>query len=393
MSAAVAAIGLAAMHATLTLADRSEARVRNTLFPDQPAAVADFDTSPSARLDVHTRVDDTYLLYAPRFTLRSVNFESSTEVLHRGTAATTWRASRRTTIALLEDAAYGIQDFSALLFTQPTTTGQPPPVDRLPVSQTIHFAATRSAFTLTNHPSTRWRLIASAEYFLSGGVADVDRAIFPLEKGIRGYVEAERALGRRDGEVTTLRGTRSSFDAAGFRPDARNAIVDLLEGWRHRWSRSTETTIAGGLSAVVLELPSSGLDLYPLVEGTLLHRDAEDRLDVRWVARMVTYIDRLRGIPDYQAQSTLGVTYSPWTTRAGFAFRAQLGFAQSVPTTKHDAIRILMGEVGASYRASRHVLFEIGARGMEQKIRDEADVPFVAAGFLAATFTTDPLRL
>jgi hypothetical protein len=397
VAGAWAAIGVAALRASLVLADRSEARVRNLPFSgDAPSAIVDLETSPSARLRLDSHRADAYVLYAPRLTWRSVNFQSSTEVLHRATVGTLWRASRRTQWLMLEDAAYGVQDFSALFLSQPVVPGQPPPVDRVPVSQAIHFASSRADVLVNTQLSRRWRLSVLGEYLVSGGLETIDRTIYPMQRGARGEVSLERILGKRDGAITTLRVSRQDFDAGGIFPSSKNGIVDLLEAWRHRWTRTTETFLAVGVSETSLQLStdaSPNYDTHPLVEAQLVVRDPIDHLDLRAIARTISYIDRLRGTLDYQAQSTLTLTYAPWTVRSGFALRLQAGFAQSIPATKHDANRIVVGELGLLYRTSKNVLFEAGFRGAEQKIRDEPDVPFVWASFVAATFTTDPIRL
>ena len=404
-----AALALASMRGSLTLSDRSEARVRNDvdLVTNQHILVTDFDTLPSALLLLDEKTIQLTLTYAPRLTLRNFNRRAEQspgfvlEVLQRASAVAAWH-DRRTRVTIGEDATYGKQGFSALLSSQPIVPGAPL-VERIP-SQTILYGGSRTTLTYATVPARRWRFATLAEYIVQGGLDESARAVIPLQKGPRGDVSLERVVTKTDGLISISRG--SYFHALGqsnaTAPDATTVTLEQTETWRHRFDRYTESTLGIGVSEVRTKIVPGTVadeaghwDLFLVLEGSLRHLYASDRVDARINGRLAPFFDRLTGRTNYQAQGTASVLYAPWNLRHGVSLRAQLGVAQSIPATRDTSYTILLGEAAVALRTSSHVQLETGVRAVEQTLYLPAPGPTNPvswAVFFTATFTAERMR-
>jgi hypothetical protein len=373
----------AALDGIFTLTDRTDTRVRDP-DPITNRAAIDIDTTIDARMVLHSRKDLYTLAYIPLLSLLDVNdVTRTTTFLNAGLASAEWNWPRAR-LSLVENGSYGRETFASLVGATPgmspstssgTSPGQPPLTPQLvPVAETFFYES--SVTTLTSSVRVRpWTLLASIGYQLSGGTgqtvsppvvatttanatAAAEAGALPLQKGPFGDLRADYGPTARDHLITDLKGNEAAFSNG---PD--DLIVDLEERWAHRWSRSTDTLIAGGAAGTrTRQLPETPyvFGAGPVAEIAVnehLSR-GKDQFRVRIDARLAPTINPLLGSVD---ESILGSVTTSWTHRR--LMLQVLGTAgETVDQGTSTAYRSLQGELDVAYRVSDILSFDGGAR-------------------------------
>jgi hypothetical protein len=363
--------------ASMSLSDRTETRLRDP--GDSPTGASiDVANTPDARLTLVSPQATCSVAYTPRLTLWDINDVGAQPLwLHVGSARLEWH-DERTALSLGQDASYGATNFSALAFA-PSPEGAPPSpprVDVIPTSRIIHFES--STTTLGSRARGRaWDFRASIGYQLSGGADDFARMFVPLQRGPLAEAVVRPALSPVDRIPTTATASDTDFSSG-----PRVELGEIDEGWQHRWSAVTETTLTLGLSEARVQpspLVQSFTTTNPVAEATTDHAmmvDA-DHVTLHFGARLGPVVNRLLGIVDERVQGTV---LSKWT-HGSIAISAFASAQQSVPTGGVYATALLTGEVGLAYAATEAVVFDLGLRGLLQR----ANQPLVSTSLPGAT--------
>lgn len=371
---------------TIGLSDRTEVRVR--FQGSTPVAAAlDLDTAPEARLMLATSRMRYTLAYAPRLTLwDATGVGRQPTVLQGGAARIEWHG-RDARLTLDQSASYGGVSFAAFS-TTPSADGTPPRLDALPPPTIIQYAS--STTTLSSHlTQRRWTLDSSAGYQLGGG-ADADaRKIMPLERGPLGDLTIDRLVSRQDHALTRLFASESAFSSG---PEAILAEADL--GWRHSWSRVTETRLTAGVSEARVRATATGphtFETHPVAEVVVEQRRplAEGRVDVRLGARLGPVVNRLLGLVDERIEGTLGAIHAYHR----FATHASLSLSQSVPVSGVNAFTLLSAEIGGAHRTTDAVSFDTGVRALWQRQEATGATFLQGTVFIGVTLRAPPTRL
>jgi hypothetical protein len=386
----------AAVQGSLTVSDKTENR-----FHDEPTSattsrtVVDADTTLLALMRLWSRRAEVNLSYTPRYTLRDYNYKPTAEILQR-MGLSVGGNTRYTRFVVGEDFAYGRTSFTTLSLGQ-TTTSTPapgaPPIERLPLVETIHYVSSRSYFLGSISSGRFVRYGAYADYNYSGGTDTESKGELPLQKSGRGELSLEVIVGRRDTLVSMLRGSRVVFEAGTRVPAIDVLNAEQLQGVRHRFLRTTEGMFSVGAMEVgqSVEHEPRHWKAYPIAELMLRHL-APDHIEARFYARFAPFIDRLTGNVDYQVQASLTGLWTVDTPRRGWVVRSLVGVGESLPPTKARAISVILVEGALGYRTSRYVLLEVGARVISQRFAGTDPPPLLWLGFFSATFTTEAMR-
>lgn len=352
---------LADLSALLALSDRSELRVRSPGSTASTAASVDLETAPQARLTLASSRLRNALIYSPRLTLWGVGDAGSRLVLLHGGGVRLEFLGPRVRLSLDEAASYGGVNL-ATAAPAPGPGGAPPRVDAVPALQVVDFVS--SSTTLASALSwRRWASSLSVGYQVGGGATAAARGVIPLQKGPSGEVSVARAVTRDDFISTKISASEASFSSG-----PESLLVEQLGGWRHRWSRADETRIEAGVSearARVSAVAPHTLGVFPVAEAVAERRSTPGagRVDLRLGLRLGPVVNRLVGLVDQRAQGTLAVS----RTRGRSGAHAYASAARSVGASGAASIRLLSGELGASYGASESLNFDAGVRGLWQR--------------------------
>jgi hypothetical protein len=223
-------------------------------------------------------------------------------------------------------------------------------------------------------------------YQLAGGATTDARQSLPLESGPFGDAQFTQAVTHIDYLPTTVSASEASFSSG-----QEIVLTEIDQGWRHLWSRVTETRLALGVSEArvrtTADAPHS-FKTYPVAEGILAHH-LSPHDDVRLDVRVGPFVNRLIGFVDEQVQATLAAT----RTRARFATHAYVTAAQSTSQSEVNAIRFASGELGGSYGTSQLVSFDLGVRGLWQHQDPAAADLLQATFFIGLTLRAPPMKL
>jgi hypothetical protein len=381
----LAALLLAAdLAGTLTVSDRTEVRVRVPGTTPELASV-DAETALDVEVALAARRWAVSLAYTPRFTLWDVADPAFTPTALQGGRAKIEWIGHRARLSVEEDAGYGATSFAGVSLAPspvaPDEEGPPPPhVQPVPTAPIIQFVssttALRSQLTLR-----RWTVDTSVGYQLAGGADAPSRLLLPLQQGPFGEVTADFAAWRRDHVFTKLSAAELTFSSG-----PESVLGEADEGWRHLWSRTVSTRIAGGV-AEAWEVPAptaaAELSTYPVVEASF-ERHGE-HLDVDVGGRLGPGVNRLIGLVQQEVQGTVTAShrYHRLTTRV---FASAL---QSLPTNDVNATSFVAGEIGVSYDATKVVALDAGTRGMWQRI-SPTGVPFLQSTVFAGVTVHAP---
>lgn len=370
----------------LLLSDRTEARVR---WPGSvPAAASlDIETVPAARLTLALPRLRGALAYTPRLTQWDAGSNRASLVaLHEGAVGVEW-FNRQVRLSLGQAASYGGVNL-ATLAPASATPGAPARVDAVPGSQVLDYAA--STTTLSSRLELRrWAASLAIGYQLGGGATAAARPALPFQQGPFGEATLTRALRRTDFLYTSAAAAEASFSSG-----PESLLVEVTGGWRRQWTRSTETRLALGASEARTRAGAREphqQQTYPVAEGVVERRMATDdgRLDLRASVRLGPFVNRLVGLVDERVQGTVTVSQ----THARFGARASVSGAQSVPTGGAASIRLVSGELGASYGTSDRLTLDAGVRGIWQRQEQPSLDLKQATFFVGATLRAPATKL
>lgn len=348
---------------SFTVSDRTEARVRapGTNATGTAAASLDLETVPEARLTLASRRVRYSFSYAPRLTLWDVNAGAHPTWLNNGAARVEWH-SELTRLSIDQVGSYGGVSF-AYVSLMPGPEGAPPRVDAVPAPQIIQYAS--STTTLASRVTLRrWAIDTSLGYRFDGGADVASRLVLPFQRGPFGEASLAYAASRIDHVVTTVAGSEAAFSSG-----PESVVTEIDEGYRHAWSRTTETRLTVGISQVrarTTGITAYTFETHPVAEVVLEERppSAGGHVNVRIGLRVGPVVNRLLGIVDERVQGTLAAayTYQRLTTHA-FAIASQ-----TVPPSAPYATELVSGELGAAYDVSNVVRFDVGVRGLWQRL-------------------------
>jgi hypothetical protein len=383
-----------------TVSDRTEVRARYPDATTQPVGqdvALDLDTTLDARA-VWAAHNATYTLAdLPRLTLLDYNNRAGSQQAFLDTvqASAEWHPPH-VLLRVAETASYGEQSFESLSAlpaagTSPVgnATGQSTTSPSVvpTTNQTILYASsvTSVASTLQLRP---WAISARVGYQLSGGADQAAQKSLPLEQGPLATLSADWQVDRRDHLITVANGSETSFSqSAEDSQGAEDVLVKVDEQWRHRWSRRTETLLAGGwyvarsrVTAIAPDQFESGPDgeaavnqQFDLGGGT-----GQFRADVS----VAPFIDPLNGVLDEQIRGTLT---GSWTRRR-VTFRIFASAGESLDQDTSTSIRLAMAEIGTVYRVSEWLMVDGGVRALDQEQKG-ASPPSLTQGVLFLALT------
>ena len=369
---------------SLDLSDRSEARLRTT--EGSPTAY-DVTTLPAVRAEAHDRRVSYTGAYAVALTLPDLELGVTPQAFQMGSLGVAWH-DRTSTLALVEDASYGEQNFSYLSPAQPAP-GPAPSVQLLPAAQTLLFGSTRTVATALVSPSARWRFSAGLVYSLGGGADSGSQTVLPLQASERADMSLARDLSRRDVLTSSAWAAQTTASAApclvfpiqgasGTPPpicSPRDYQVEATEGWSHRFSTITLLKLSAGAQPVWSRLreedPFSSR-VYPVATLRLESVEpphAEGGHSVSVDARLAPVVDIRYGTIDERAQlvATASVVHERTT------YTLQASGTQSLDPEILGAASYVFGGAEVRYAFSRSLEISAGARAAWQK-----QVPFGA---------------
>jgi hypothetical protein len=357
----------AALVGTLDVSERTEFRLRYPGLNPEGAAM-DLEADPDIRLTLASRSTSLLLEYTPQLAAWDLNETGiQPDYLNRGIARLEWKG-RRLRLSLSEAASYGVQSYGSLASTQPVD-GSPARVDVFPSIGTFLYESSTSTLE-AKWTSGRWLLTGSGGYQLSGGADAVARETLPFQSGPFLVLAENYSVTRRDRAITTASGIDATFSSG-----VDDALVQLDEGWRHQWSRETFSLLRGGIA----EGATRGLSASDALEGpgapyrfatepvamATLQRDFVGRVntgEVNVTASLGPTINPIGAFLDER----VGVSTAGHYERGRVGLRGQITLSESVPTSELTGVRIFYTEIASSYRVSRAVTLEIGARSLWQ---------------------------
>ena len=411
-------IGLLAAATTLTFADRTEVRGRDTsgsvAGTDQSA---DVETDPEIRLKVRGNHDDDEfnLFYTPRLILSHVAYDvcgpstpgsscgllpnlgtsyvnTPTPEILNGGGLLFKHQHARTAISIVEQGTYGTVDAGSLL-NEPLWTGTdaPPPIfpiARYPDVQ-LQLVTSFGGIYFYEQVTPRIDFQASVSFGVYGGPNNESRATFPLTQSPGFQLKVEDAMTRIDDlivsggadytGVTTYTGVEPGYAPGPRAPEyvAPESPQYSVRGYaeariRHHWSRLASTELAVGAVAAFQQqqlvntspVVTTGTTPYPTAEllttvssGVAQVGGAHSQLVA--IARVQPWIDIFDGTVVQRAEGILGA----FSTSGSNTFRAELVGHYVIPTDSSPGrYRFLYAEVDYARDLSRRVSIDFGAR-------------------------------
>jgi hypothetical protein len=345
----------------------------------------DLETAPEARLSLASHRLVYTLAFLPRLTfwdLAATGFHPV--LLAAGSARVEWRG-RRTRTWLEETASYGGMSFASFAAT-PGPDGVPPRVDAIPSARIIAFESTRT--TLGARSELGRYVVSTAVGYQRSGGADADaRTVLPSQQGPFGEARLDVPLSRQDHAETSVVGSEAAFSSG-----PEDLIVEVAETHRRLWRRTTETRFTLGVSEARVRtsaLSPHTTETHPVAEAVLEEHDrlAGGRFDVRASVRLGPMVNQVVGLVDQRIQATLAATHGT----ARLTTHAYAGAGQSVTIDGPYALRIVSGEVGASYAFTPVFALDGGIRGLAQS-QPNAGVTFLQATVFAGVTLRAPVE-
>lgn len=412
-------IGLLAVASSLTFADRTEVRGRETsggvAGTDQSA---DVETDPELRLKVRGNHDDDefQLYYTPRLILSHLAYDlcgpstatnacgplpnvgasyanSTTPELLNGGGLLFKHQHGRTAFAIIEQGTFGTVDAGSLL-NEPLWTGTDAPPPIFPIAKypdiKLELVTSYGGISFYEQVTPRIDFQANVSFGVYGGPDNQSRATFPLTESPGVQLKVEDAVTRVDDlivsggadytAVTTYTGVAPGYaQSPGAPVDVAPASPQYsLRGYaevrgRHRWSRSSWTELAlGGVVAYQQSQPDATVSAvttattpYPMAE--VLHtvgagpaEAAHAHTQLIAIARSQPWIDIFDGTVVERAEGVLGLL----STAGASTFRAEVVGHYVIPTSSSPGrYRFLYGEVDYAHQLDRTVSLDFGLRG------------------------------
>lgn len=411
-------IGLLAAATTLTFADRTELRGRDTsgsvAGTDQSA---DLETDPDIRLKVRGNHDNDVfeLYYTPRLILSHFAYDlcgpstmgtscgdlpnvgtsyvnkPTPEILNLG-GVSYKHVHKRTAIAFLEQASYGTIDAGSLLH-EPLWTGvdAPPPIfpiARYPDIQ-LELVTSYGGISFYQQVTPRIDFQFNLSFGVYGGPNNQSRATFPLtespglqlklEDSINHVDDLSISIGADYTAVTTYVGLEPGYAPGPRSPEyvAPASPQFSVRGYgevrlHHRWSRVASTEIAvGAVAAYQQEQVDNTLPVvtdlatpYPTgeIQTTVSTGEGHDNRHTQLIAiaRVAPWLDIFDGTITQRAEGILGAIAASGAN----TYRAEIVGHYVIPTDSSPGrYRFLYGELDYARQVGKTLSFDFGVRG------------------------------
>ena len=386
---------VAAYAGTVELSERTEVRARVVQgFPVAYDAV----TTPTARALLSDRRWSYTASYSPTLSLQDLQASVTPLVLNVGTLAAAWR-ERTARLTLREDASYGSQN-TAVVTLLAAAEGRPQALQALPKPANITTAQSRTTLATEVRPSRRWRLNTTVGYNVSGGADASSRTVLPQQRGPFADATTAYALSKTEALTSWLSLVQNQFSsgpcviprATATVCAARNEAALITAGWRHVVSRSTETSISAGASAVrtrLVETEGAVTHVYPAATASLTYRAGLGRhkATLRLEAQLAPVVDFRTGVTDNRAQSTASFVWREGDVTVSHS----VGASRSFGTELSPPATFLTVGSEATYAIGRHAAVGAGALYSWQTSQN-ADAFSSAIVFVALTVRSAALR-
>jgi len=414
---------------TLSLADRSEARLRSNIgAPD----ALDLENIPTLVADLTGRRSSFLVGYGPRLALLDATGDSSFAVMHNGRfTASTW--SKRVRWTLNVNGSIGLQSAAGLGVTVPLTeaptrgaaapgaatgaaplppgstmgtpgmgTGtagapaaqgpQPNVVYYIPPSAVLYTGAFRGSLSVTDTFSKRWTGTLSGFYQMSGGVDFTSQLAYPPNRGGGGDAIAGYTLSREDSLLSFLHGEYTYV----LTTNDKFFVTTYVESIRHAFSLRTVGTLGAGVSMVVRRLAKQNALSGAVAgagEAAIAHTvplREHGTYAVRAAANLGQDYNPYLGIVQWLATATLSSAWirDPWSATATAAA------VTSLPIRDADAARTASGTLTLGYALSEAVQVQSGVRAYTQLFPSQvsASYPPQWVVFAALLLTAPPAK-
>jgi hypothetical protein len=286
---------------------------------------------------------------------------------------------QRYRISLYQFAAYGPITTTSILVQAPWTGEGPPPDPNPIIPSTIAARFTllflQTQFFAPIKLSRRVALTPGFVYNAFGGADSESRGVIAFTSGPGASLALEVAATREDRFITTIGAGRIT---TAFEGDREGAIIyrsEATQSWRHWWSRSISTEVAGGASVggdnisgfSLFSQASVGMlyDSYPFFRlepgaapqgGPAGHGN---RVQVGVVVKSAPWIDLFSGELEERAVGVGAVNY----TIARTTLRGQLSYAKVFNTPRSIAkYQIFQAETGVRYALTPTIALDGGLR-------------------------------
>jgi hypothetical protein len=399
---------LLAQAVTVTLGDRSEARMRI----QAGEARSDVETRPSVTFGVGSRRWTSSVGYTLSITELSVGTpDSQLNVYHTGFASTGLRF-QRTSFSLGASATYGTQNFRAQGVAPATSAAPTVPAQPLPqapgmapapsvapppgapaqinlVDSTVLFGSASASAGAQHILSRRATIGASGGYQISGGLDEPSRTSIPIQKGPL----ADARFGYAASHVDTLSTVGNArWIRTDDSTDAR--LYGLGEEWTHHFAQTWTGTVGGGVSYGETETLVAPITrtkaLVPGASASTAYAIGMNPAAFEMSAgiSLAPTIDRLSGRVDQRIGWGAGIG----GTRRKVTLTARVSGAYSVDRGP-NALTAYGAAAGARYRFARGWALEGGASAGWQRMGAFEALPILWGLYLALTFGSPPIPL
>lgn len=367
---------------TFDASDRAEVRGRvQNVAPSPALDLADVLTGALA---LRGRRWEYSLDYSAQFILGDVELGGFAEVLQTAGTRAVWH-ERNVRLAISEYAQYG-EESAAYLLANPSATapsaaaptGTPPAVQLLAAPRPLLYLGSTSSLDAEFTIDRRWLATSLVQYAIDGGANADSRAALPLIRGPLASVSAVYQGTRVDTFETRLQAARVDTTPALCYPTIitqtpgetcapTGESAELAEIWRHRLTRTAQTSLGGGVSYVQARLrPEDPYDdfIYPVAFASFeqMVTVPADRSVLHVDAELMPVVDGLTGGVDERVQGR--AAFSVPVQR--FLFTGSASASQSVDSPFTYPATFFDGGIEADYRADKQVDFGAGLRASWQ---------------------------
>jgi hypothetical protein len=369
--------------ATVTVADRSEARVRRV--PNEPNAV-DLETSPSVVLSFNGRRSTLLLGYGARGAVINATNQAESILSQSGRVGMGWATTRRLHLDVTGEGTYGVQQAAGL--TAPQALGPPaatPPSSTFTApGNTVKSISYRGTAGASYQLSRAWDTSLLGVYAGGEGLGDSVTVIEPYQ-GPSGQF----SLGYRAGRADRLTTRARVGYVYGSNLGSQYLDAMVMESWSHTWSERTSGSVGAGVAWFrgrakrddpLLSHPA------PVGEALIAHvmplRTGET-LSVNGATRLGVVYDSVLNVS--QPQLSLLASAAWMSTHYG-----ALASAEALATIPWDFGSVpaqqYSGSLTAQYLPSRAVHFDAGVRGYLQNIPASVASAAASSGLQWTTF-------
>jgi hypothetical protein len=362
----VASLLLAGVDVNWNALLRNELRGRTFGLNDQQTALPfaiDFELQPNASLEFVTPRWRFVTGYTPRIILRNIDSgKGQPVVLQRWSGDLTLRVSRTVTLALAEQASYGVTDFSSLigLTSSFDATQLAPRLEAIPLGGLkVTTTSSRTQLSLTGRASKRVSTSAGIYYYVSGGVTPADQASLPLQYGPGAFVDAAYLIARRQTIAAHF-----TFAQTDFTTGQSFTLAELTGRWVYVFDTGSQLTGQAGVATVRGYLPADAfytITIAPYVRAAY-QQTVQTRLGafvLQLTAGMAPFLDRV--LAAFYERVELGAS-GLWRVNETLTLRLQAQWTIAVLDRNYQGQQLSLTEAGALVRLSRRLTFDAGAR-------------------------------